>query len=65
MFYGYGTEHSGHQDGSRNGNGSLRGDDAMQWNEVVGSIAAMIRSCAIRSVDDTVKVMDKISKIVL
>ena len=40
--------------------------DAMQWNEVVGSIAGDDTiMCAIRSVDDTVKVMDKISKIVL
>lgn len=40
--------------------------DAMKWNEVVGSIAGDDTiMCAIRSVDDTVKVMDKISKIVL
>ena len=40
--------------------------DAMKWNEIVGSIAGddtIMR--AIRSVDDTVKVMDKISKIIL
>ena len=40
--------------------------DAMKWNEVVGSIAGDDTiMCAIRSVDDTIKVMDKISKIVL
>lgn len=40
--------------------------DAMKWNEVVGSIAGDDTiMCAIRSVEDTVKVMDKISKIVL
>lgn len=40
--------------------------DSMKWNEVVGSIAGDDTiMCAIRSVDDTVKVMDKISKIVL
>lgn len=40
--------------------------DSMKWNEVVGSIAGDDTiMCAIRSVDDTVKVMDKISKIIL
>lgn len=40
--------------------------DAMRWNEVVGSIAGDDTiMCAIRSVDDTMKVMDKIGKIVL
>ena len=40
--------------------------DAMKWNEVVGSIAGDDTiMCAIRSVDDTIRVMDKISKIVL
>ena len=40
--------------------------DAMKWNEVVGSIAGDDTiMCSIRSVDDTIKVMDKISKIVL
>lgn len=40
--------------------------DAMRWNEVVGSIAGDDTiMCAIRSVEDTVIVMDKISKIVL
>ena len=40
--------------------------DAMKWNEVVGCIAGDDTiMCAIRSVDDTVKVMDKISKIIL
>lgn len=40
--------------------------DAMKWNEVVGSIAGDDTiMCAIRSVDDTISVMDKISKIVL
>lgn len=40
--------------------------DAMKWNEVVGSIAGDDTiMCAIRSVDDTIIVMDKISKIVL
>ncbi len=40
--------------------------DAMKWDEVVGSIAGDDTiMCAIRSVDDTVRVMDKISKIVL
>lgn len=40
--------------------------DSMKWNEVVGSIAGDDTiMCAIRSVDDTIKVMDKISKIVL
>ena len=40
--------------------------DAMHWNEVVGSIAGDDTiMCAIRSVDDTISVMDKISKIVL
>ena len=40
--------------------------DAMEWNEVVGSIAGDDTiMCAIRSIDDTIEVMDKISKIVL
>lgn len=40
--------------------------DAMKWNEVIGSIAGDDTiMCAIRSVDDTIAVMDKISKIVL
>ena len=40
--------------------------DAMKWKEVVGSIAGDDTiMCAIRSVDDTIVVMDKISKIVL
>lgn len=40
--------------------------DAMRWSEIVGSIAGDDTiMCAIRSVDDTVSVMDKISKIVL
>lgn len=40
--------------------------DSMKWNEVVGSIAGDDTiMCAIRSVDDTIKVMDKINKIVL
>lgn len=40
--------------------------DAMKWNEIVGSIAGDDTiMCAIRTVDDTVKVMDKISKIIL
>ena len=40
--------------------------DAMKWNEIVGSIAGDDTiMCAIRSVDDAVKVMDKISKIIL
>lgn len=40
--------------------------DAMRWNEIVGSIAGDDTiMCAIRSVDDTIVVMDKISKIVL
>lgn len=40
--------------------------DAMKWNEIVGSIAGDDTiMCAIRSVDDTIIVMDKIRKIVL
>lgn len=40
--------------------------DAMQWKEVVGSIAGDDTiMCAIRSVDDTIQIMDKISRIVL
>lgn len=40
--------------------------DAMKWEEVVGSIAGDDTiMCAIRTVNDTVKVMDKINKIVL
>lgn len=39
--------------------------DAMKWKEVVGSIAGDDTiMCAIRSVEDTVEVMDKIRKIV-
>ena len=39
--------------------------DAMKWNEIVGSIAGDDTiMCAIRSVDDTIEVMDKISRIV-
>ena len=39
--------------------------DAMDWKEVVGSIAGDDTiMCAIRSVEDTIKVMDKISKII-
>lgn len=40
--------------------------DSMRMNEIVGSIAGDDTiMCAIRTVEDTVKVMDKISKIVL
>lgn len=39
--------------------------DAMKWNEIVGSIAGDDTiMCAVRSVDDTIGVMDKISRIV-
>lgn len=40
--------------------------DSMHLNEIVGSIAGDDTiMCAIRTTDDTIKVMDKISKIVL
>ena len=40
--------------------------DSMHLNEIVGSIAGDDTiMCAIRTMDDTIKVMDKISKIVL
>ena len=40
--------------------------DAMKWKEVVGSIAGDDTiMCAIRSKEDTVRVMEKISRIVL
>lgn len=40
--------------------------DAMHWSEIVGSIAGDDTiMCAIRSKEDTITVMDKISKIVL
>ena len=40
--------------------------DAMKWPEILGCIAGDDTiMCAIRTVDDTVKVMDKISKIIL
>ena len=40
--------------------------DAMKWHEIVGSIAGDDTiMCAVRSVDETVEVMDKIRKIVL
>ena len=40
--------------------------DSMHLNEIVGSIAGDDTiMCAIRTVEDTIKVMDKISKIVL
>lgn len=40
--------------------------DAMKWQEIVGSIAGDDTiMCAIRSVDETMEVMDKIRKIVL
>ena len=40
--------------------------DAMKWSEIVGSIAGDDTiMCAIRTADDTIKVMDKISRIVL
>lgn len=39
--------------------------DSLKWDEVVGSIAGDDTiMCAIRSVDDTIKVMDKIDEIV-
>ncbi len=39
--------------------------DAMQWHEIVGSIAGDDTiMCAIRSVDDTIRVRDKIRKII-
>ena len=51
---------------SENGKQRYAALDAMKWNEIVGSIAGDDTiMCAIRSVDDTVKVMDKISKIIL
>lgn len=40
--------------------------DAMKWDEIVGSVAGDDTiMCAVRSVDDTVRVMDKIREIVL
>ncbi|MGO5052208.1 arginine repressor [Lachnospiraceae bacterium LCP25S3_G4] len=40
--------------------------DAMEWQEVVGCIAGDDTiMCAIRSMDETIEVMDKINKIVL
>ena len=40
--------------------------DAMKWGEVVGSIAGDDTiMCAIRTVEETAKVMDKIGRIVL
>lgn len=40
--------------------------DAMKWSEIVGSVAGDDTiMCAIRSAEDTVKVMDKVRKIVL
>lgn len=40
--------------------------DAMKWNEVVGTLAGDDTiMCANRSADDTIKVMDKINKIIL
>ena len=39
--------------------------DAMQWSEIVGSIAGDDTiMCAVRSVDETLIVMEKIKKIV-
>ena len=39
--------------------------DALNWKEILGSIAGDDTiMCAIRSVEDTIKVMDKISKII-
>ena len=39
--------------------------DAMEWKEVVGSIAGDDTiMCAIRSVEETITVMDKISKLI-
>ena len=39
--------------------------DAMKWNEVVGCIAGDDTiMCAVRSVDDTILVMDKIRKLI-
>ena len=39
--------------------------DAMKWNEIIGSVAGDDTIiCVIRSVDETIAVMDKISKIV-
>lgn len=39
--------------------------DALNWSEVVGSIAGDDTiMCAVRSVDDTIKLMDKLKKIV-
>lgn len=40
--------------------------DAMEWKEIVGSVAGDDTIiCAVRSVEDTVQVMEKIRKIVL
>ncbi len=40
--------------------------DAMEWKEIVGSVAGDDTiMCAVRSVEDTVQVMEKIRKIVL
>ena len=39
--------------------------DAMHWSEVAGCIAGDDTiMCAVRSVDDTLRVMDKISRVV-
>ena len=40
--------------------------DAMHFQEIVGSIAGDDTiMCAIRTMDDTIKVMDKINKIIM
>ena len=62
---GYGAEYSSDQDCFRYGNGCGCAVDAMKWHEVVGCIAGDDTiMCAIRTVEDTAAVMDKIRKIV-
>ena len=54
------------KNGGRDGYAVAAALDAMKWNEVVGCIAGDDTIlCAIRSTEDTVKVMDKIGRIVL
>ena len=39
--------------------------DALSWNEIVGSIAGDDTiMCAVRTVDDTISVMNKIKKLI-
>ncbi len=63
LVHGHGTEYSGGQDGLRYGYGGGGGAGRLDWQEIVGCIAGDDTIfCAVRTVDDTMLVMERCAK---